>query len=119
MNSYKLIIEKSTVPVNTYQWVKKTVIRYANENVEFDLAMNLRIFREGTAIYDFMNPDRIVVGVESKKAKQIFKELYKPFTDKGYPLLITNPPAAELIKHASNSFLAMKISYINMLSDSM
>jgi len=117
LNSYKLIIEKSTVPVNTYQWVKKTVIRYANENVEFDLASNPEFLREGTAIYDFMNPDRIVVGVESERAKQIFKELYKPFTDKGYPLLITNPPAAELIKHASNSFLAMKISYINMLSD--
>lgn len=117
MDSYKLIIEKSTVPVNTHKWVKKTVKRYAKKDIEFDVASNPEFLREGSAIYDFMNPDRIVVGVESDKAKEIFKELYRPFTDKGYPLLITTPQAAELIKHASNSFLAMKISYINMVAD--
>lgn len=87
------------------------------KDIEFDVASNPEFLREGSAIYDFMNPDRIVVGVESDKAKEIFKELYRPFTDKGYPLLITTPQAAELIKHASNSFLAMKISYINMVAD--
>lgn len=117
MDRYKLIIEKSTVPVNTHKWVKRTVERYAKKSVEFDVASNPEFLREGSAIYDFMNPDRIVVGLESEKAKEIFKELYKPFTDKGYPLLITTPQAAELIKHASNSFLAMKISYINMVAD--
>lgn len=117
MDSYKLIIEKSTVPVNTHKWVKKTVKRYTKKDIDFDVASNPEFLREGSAIYDFMNPDRIVVGVESDKAKEIFKELYKPFTDKGYPLLITTPQAAELIKHASNSFLAMKISYINMVAD--
>ncbi|MCX7760647.1 MAG: UDP-glucose/GDP-mannose dehydrogenase family protein [Hydrogenothermaceae bacterium] len=117
MDRYKLIIEKSTVPVNTHKWVKKTVKRYAKNDIEFDVASNPEFLREGSAIYDFMNPDRIVVGVESEKAKQIFQQLYKPFTDKGYPLLITTPQAAELIKHASNSFLAMKISYINMVAD--
>lgn len=117
MDRYKLIIEKSTVPVNTHKWVKKTVKRYAKKDIEFDVASNPEFLREGSAIYDFMNPDRIVVGVESEKAKEIFQQLYKPFTDKGFPLLITTPQAAELIKHASNSFLAMKISYINMVAD--
>lgn len=116
LNGYKLIVEKSTVPVNTHQWVKKTIARYAHEKSEFDVASNPEFLREGVAIHDFMNPDRIVVGVESEKARTIFEKLYQPFTNEGHPLLITNPAAAELIKHASNSFLAMKISYINMIS---
>ncbi|MBK3332849.1 UDP-glucose/GDP-mannose dehydrogenase family protein [Persephonella atlantica] len=118
MTDYKLIIEKSTVPVNTHQWVKKTVKRYIkNPDIPFDVASNPEFLREGSAIYDFMNPDRIVVGVESERARKIMEELYRPFTEKGFPLLITTPAAAELIKHASNSFLAMKISYINMIAD--
>jgi len=117
MNSYKLIIEKSTVPVNTHQWVKTVIKRYLKKDIKFDVASNPEFLKEGSALYDFMNPDRIVVGVESEKAKNIFKELYKPFNEKGIPLIITTPAAAELIKHASNSFLAMKISYINMVSD--
>lgn len=117
MQSYKLLIEKSTVPVNTHQWVKKIVKRYARKNIEFDVASNPEFLREGTAIFDFLNPDRIVVGVESEKAKDIFIELYRPLTNKGFKLIITNPSTAELIKHASNSFLAMKISYINMIAD--
>lgn len=117
MDEYKLIIEKSTVPVNTHMWVKKTIERYSNADTGFDVASNPEFLREGNAISDFMNPDRIVVGVESNKARNIFEKLYKPFTDKGHPLLITSPAEAEIIKHASNSFLAMKISYINMLSD--
>jgi len=115
--SYKLVIEKSTVPVNTNKWVKRTLDRYAKDGVEFDVASNPEFLREGSALYDFMNPDRIVVGCESERAEEIFEELYKPFTDKNFPLLITNTAAAELIKHASNSFLALKISYINMVSD--
>jgi UDPglucose 6-dehydrogenase len=117
MNSYKLIIEKSTVPVNTYQWVKTVIKRYLKKDIKFDVASNPEFLKEGSALDDFMNPDRIVVGVESEKAKNIFKELYKPFVEKGIPLIVTNPAAAELIKHASNSFLAMKISYINMVSE--
>jgi UDPglucose 6-dehydrogenase len=118
MNDYKLIVEKSTVPVNTHQWVKKTIRRYIkNKNIEFDVASNPEFLREGSALYDFMNPDRIVVGVESKKAENLLKELYKYFIEKNYKFLITTPAAAELIKHASNSFLAMKISYINMIAE--
>ncbi|MDP3034286.1 MAG: UDP-glucose/GDP-mannose dehydrogenase family protein [Methanobacteriaceae archaeon] len=116
LNGYKLIIEKSTVPVNTNQWVKKTIKRYAYDEAQFDVASNPEFLREGTGIHDFMNPDRIVVGAESDRAQAIFKELYSPFTKEGRPLLFTKPAAAELIKHASNSFLAMKISYINMIS---
>jgi UDPglucose 6-dehydrogenase len=149
IKSYKLIVEKSTVPVNTHLWVKKTVKRYAKRNIDtfggvqidksdvalsinpeqvssfspkhrridFDIASNPEFLREGCAIEDFLNPDRIVVGLESKRARQIFEELYRPLTKKGAPLIITTPQAAELIKHASNSFLAMKISYINMIAD--
>ena len=117
MSSYKLIIEKSTVPVNTHQWVNKTINRFAKNNISFDVASNPEFLREGSAIHDFMQPDRIVVGAESDKAKKIFRELYKPFTDKGFPLIITTPATAELIKHASNSFLSLKISYINMVAD--
>jgi len=117
MNSYKLIIEKSTVPVNTHQWIKTVIKRYLKKDIKFDVASNPEFFKEGSALDGFMNPDRIVVGVESEKAKDMFKELYKPFNEKGIPLIITTPAAAELIKHASNSFLAMKISYINMVSE--
>lgn len=116
-DSYKLIIEKSTVPVNTHKRVKTTLKRYSKKGVQFDVGSNPEFLREGSALEDFMKPDRIVVGAESEKAKEIFERLYKPFTDKGYPLLITTPAVAELIKHASNSFLALKISYANMVSD--
>lgn len=117
MNGYKLIIEKSTVPVNTHQWVKTVIKRNLKKDIKFDVASNPEFLKEGSALDDFVNPDRIVVGVESEKAKDIFKELYKPFVKKGISLIITTPAAAELIKHASNSFLAMKISYINMVSE--
>ncbi|MDQ7039026.1 MAG: UDP-glucose/GDP-mannose dehydrogenase family protein [Aquificota bacterium] len=117
MDSYRLLVEKSTVPVNTHQLVKKTVQRYLKRDVPFDVASNPEFLREGSAVLDFLNPDRIVVGVESERARRIMEEVYRPFTDRGVPLLITDPATAELIKHASNSFLAMKISFINMIAD--
>ncbi len=117
MKSYKLVIEKSTVPVNTHRWVKRTMYRYLSSDIPFDVASNPEFLREGSALSDFMNPDRIVVGVENDRVKETFIALYKPITDKGHPLLVTNPAEAELIKHAANSFLAMKISYINKLAD--
>ena len=118
IKEYTLIVEKSTVPVNTHQWVKKTIKRYVKDpKVLFDVASNPEFLREGSAIEDFMNPDRIVLGVETQRAKEILIEIYKYFMDKNYKILITSPAAAELIKHASNSFLAMKISYINMIAD--
>ena len=113
MREYKLIVGKSTVPVNTGEWIKRTVKLYNKKNVSFDVASNPEFLREGTAIDDFLNPDRIVIGVESEKAKELLLELYRQIKA---PKLVTNIQTAELIKHASNSFLAMKISYINALS---
>lgn len=116
MNSYKLLIEKSTVPVNTHKLIKRTVKRYLEKGIDFDVASNPEFLREGFAVSDFMNPDRLVVGVDSKRAEKIFREIYKPFTDKGSAFYVTKTSAAEIIKYASNSFLAIKISYINMLA---
>ncbi len=115
MTSYKLLIEKSTVPVNTHQLIKKTVQRYIKSpDIPYDVASNPEFLKEGSAVEDFLKPDRIVVGVESERARKIFEELYKDFN---CPIIFTDPATAELIKHASNSFLAMKISFINMVAD--
>jgi len=114
MDSYKLVVEKSTVPVETGEWVKKTINTFKSKNCEFDAASNPEFLREGSAIEDFMKPDRIVIGVESKKAEKILKELYGPLDTK---IVVTNIKGAEIIKHASNSFLATKISFINALSN--
>ncbi|MFH1691937.1 MAG: UDP-glucose/GDP-mannose dehydrogenase family protein [Candidatus Omnitrophota bacterium] len=113
MNSYRLIVEKSTVPVATGRWVKHTIAINKKKNVSFDVASNPEFLREGQAIKDFMHPDRIVVGVESKKAKELLSELYSSIDA---PLVVTDIKSAELIKHASNSFLALKISFINAVS---
>jgi nucleotide sugar dehydrogenase len=117
MESYKLLVEKSTVPVNTHKLIKRTVERYLKRRgkiLEFDVASNPEFLREGSAVRDFLEPDRIVIGVESERARRIMEELYKDFK---CPIIFTDPATSELIKHASNSFLAMKISYINMVAD--
>jgi len=114
LNIYKLVVEKSTVPVRTSFWIKKTIAMHKKKNVDFDVASNPEFLREGTAVSDFLNPDRIIIGVETKKARDILIEIYKKYEDR---VLVTNIDTAELIKHASNSFLAVKISYINMISE--
>ncbi len=113
MDGYRLIVEKSTVPVETCAWVKKTISTYVKKGHKFDVVSNPEFLREGSAINDFTHPDRIILGVESAKAKQIMTSLYQPLNR---PILITNVKSAELIKHASNAFLATKISFINALS---
>lgn len=115
MSTYRLIVDKSTVPVETGKWVEHTVRinLKAKRDIKFDVASSPEFLREGSAIYDFMHPDRIVIGVESKSAKDILSKLYKPLNA---PLVVTDIKSAELIKHASNSFLATKISFINALS---
>lgn len=113
MDSYRLIVEKSTVPVETGEWVKRTIQANVKKKVKFDVASNPEFLREGCAINDFMHPDRIVIGVESAKAKEMLTGLYKPLNA---PIVITDIKSAELIKHASNSFLAAKISFINAIS---
>ena len=114
MPSYRLIVEKSTVPVHTGEWVERTINIFNKRNMKFDVASNPEFLREGSAIKDFMNPDRIVLGVKSKKASDILTELYKPLNA---PIVVTDIKSAEIIKHASNSFLATKISFINAVSD--
>jgi UDPglucose 6-dehydrogenase len=113
MDSYRLIVEKSTVPVETGEWVKKTISTYIKSKVPFDVASNPEFLREGSAIRDFMQPNRIVIGVESKKAKDLLTQLYSPLKS---TIVVTNIKSAELIKHASNAFLATKISFINAVS---
>lgn len=136
MDSYKLIVEKSTVPVKTGEWVKRT-IRFNNKTgVEFDVASNPEFLREGSAIEDFLKPDRIVTGVDTKRASDLLREIYQPIIDQcvsfdtktqsvihqdaqsgKVPFIVTNVSSSELIKHASNSFLALKISYINAVAN--
>lgn len=113
MSDYRLIVEKSTVPVETGEWVKHTLSTYVKRKVKFDVASNPEFLREGSAISDFMHPDRIVIGVESGRARDMLVNLYKPLNA---PIVITDIKSAELIKHASNSYLATKISFINAIS---
>jgi len=113
MNSYRLVVDKSTVPVQTGEWVQKTIQDNRRRNVEFDVASNPEFLREGSAVKDFLYPDRVVLGVESKRAEKILTDLYRPLKAK---LLVTDIKSAELIKHASNSFLSTKISFINLVS---
>lgn len=113
LNEYKLVIGKSTVPVQTSQKVKETIARYKKAGVECEVASNPEFLREGKAVYDFFYPDRIVIGVESERAEKILKEIYSKIKA---PIIVTDINTAELIKHASNSFLATKISFINAVS---
>jgi UDPglucose 6-dehydrogenase len=110
---YTVIVEKSTVPVNTGDKVRQTLLLHGKKDVPFDVVSNPEFLREGTAVQDFMKPDRIVVGVESPRAEAMMRELYAPVKA---PLLVTDIKSAELIKHASNSFLATKISFANALA---
>lgn len=129
----KLVIEKSTVPVQTGQQLKRALAVYGrNSGVSFRVASNPEFLREGTAVEDFLHPDRIVVGVEEVSAEQQLREIYRPILERKFhcpvhtltcppgeppPLLVTTINSAELIKHASNSFLALKISYANIIAD--
>jgi UDPglucose 6-dehydrogenase len=113
MTSYKIVVDKSTVPVKTGEKVGETIKRYCKAKVEFDVVSNPEFLREGFAVEDFMQPDRVVVGVLSPRPVAAMRELYAPFNA---PVIITDINSAELIKHAANSFLALKISYINAIS---
>jgi len=113
MTSYKIVVDKSTVPVQTGEKVAETIKRYGKARVDFDVVSNPEFLREGFAVEDLMRPDRIVIGVRSQRPVPTLKEIYAPFNA---PLIITDINSAELIKHASNCFLALKISYINALS---
>jgi UDPglucose 6-dehydrogenase len=113
MTSYKIVVDKSTVPVKTGDKVAETIKRYCKAQAEFDVVSNPEFLREGFAVDDFMRPDRIVVGVRSQRPVAALREIYAPYNA---PIIVTDINSAELIKHAANSFLALKISYINAIS---
>lgn len=120
LNGYKLVVEKSTVPAITAQWIKKTIARFAKvsdkepAHAEFDVASNPEFLQEGKAIENIFHPDRVVIGVESERARGLLEQLYQPL---GCRILVTNISTAELTKHAANAFLSTKISFINMVAD--
>src|ERR1700723_464366 len=133
INGYKVIVEKSTVPVYTSEWVRKIILRNGADPESFDVASNPEFLREGTAVTDFLFPDRIVIGCDTDRAAAVLREIYAPLTDGSYyrradsipqpdrvlippPIIVTSSKSAELIKHASNAFLAMKISFINAVA---
>ena len=113
MTSYKIVVDKSTVPVRTGDKVAETIKRYCKARVEFDVVSNPEFLREGFAVEDLMHPDRVVIGVRTQRPVAAMKEVYAPFQA---PIIVTDINSAELIKHAANSFLALKISYINAIS---
>lgn len=128
---YRLVVEKSTVPVQTGAQLRKHISNHGSEHLECDVASNPEFLREGSSIYDLLHPDRIVVGTETPRATQILRDIYAPILEGRFecplhehcekrsdvPFVVTDTNSAELIKHASNSFLAMKISFINMVAD--
>src|SRR6204780_5480562 len=133
INGYKVIVEKSTVPVYTSEWVRKIILRNGADPESFDVASNPEFLREGTAVTDFLFPDRIVIGCDSRRAAEALRQVYEPLTSGSYyertdaipqpdgatippQLIVTSTKSAELIKHASNAFLAMKISFINAVA---
>lgn len=110
-NKYKLIVEKSTVPVQTASWLRKIMDKYIRS--DFDIVVNPEFLREGSAVQDFMNPDRVVIGAENEKASTLIAELYKQLNA---PILLTDISSAEIIKHLNNAILAQKISTINIIA---
>jgi UDPglucose 6-dehydrogenase len=134
VNGYKVIVEKSTVPVYTNEWISRVMHRHGIPPQNFDVVSNPEFLREGTAIEDFLHPDRIVVGANSERAADVLRRIYAPLTDGTYfeqpdalpgmcsktnpaKLLVTSAQSAEIIKHASNAFLALKISFINAVAN--
>ena len=115
LDGYTVIVDKSTVPVGTARNVER-IAREVNPDAEFDIAANPEFLREGAALADFMRPDRVVIGVESKRAEQVLRELYRPLNLIEIPMVVTGLESAELIKYAANAFLATKVSFINEMS---
>ena len=113
LTAYRIIVDKSTVPVKTAEKVAETIRRYAKSRVDFDVVSNPEFLREGFAVEDLMKPDRVVIGASGPRPVAAMKEIYEPFKA---PVIITDTSSAELIKHAANSFLALKISYINAVA---
>ncbi len=119
INRYVVIVNKSTVPIGTSEHVRSLInaqLQKQNKNISIDVVSNPEFLREGTSIKDFMEPDRIVVGVSSTKAREIMDEIYRPLTEQGYKIIFCDNRTAETIKYAANAFLAVKLSFINEIS---
>ena len=116
INEYKIVVNKSTVPVGTADLVKKIIKENQNKNIEFDVVSNPEFLREGAAVKDFENPDRIIIGSDSKKVEEIMTSLYRSRSRTDRPIMITDIKSAEIIKYASNAMLATRISFMNQLS---
>ncbi len=114
LKEYKIIVDKSTVPVGTAEKVREAIIR--NYKGEFDVVSNPEFLREGVAVEDFMKPDRVVIGTNSERARKLMNELYSPFVRQGNPIIFMDERSAELTKYAANSFLATKISFMNEIA---
>jgi len=120
MNDYLVVITKSTVPIGTAEKVRQTIqseLDKRSENIAFDVASNPEFLREGDAINDFLQPDRIVIGVDSKKAEKILRRLYQPFIKNNHPVIFVDIPSSEMIKYAANSMLATRISFMNEIAN--
>jgi len=120
MNGYLVVVTKSTVPVGTALKVKETIanaLKERNENIDFDVASNPEFLKEGAAVDDFLKPDRIVIGIESDRAKNLLHTLYDPFVLNGHPVLFMDIPSAEMTKYAANAMLATKISFMNDIAN--
>lgn len=115
IKDYKVIVDKSTVPVGTAEKVKEAVAKHSN--VDFDVVSNPEFLREGFAVDDFLKPDRVVIGTQSAKARKVMEELYKPFVRQGNPIIFMDEKSAELTKYAANSFLATKITFMNEIAN--
>ena len=134
INGYKVIVEKSTVPVYTNEWIRRVLHRHGVDPNGFDVVSNPEFLREGTAVLDFLHPDRIVIGANTERSAEVLRRIYLPLTDGSYydqpdalsgacsaqhpaKLLVTSAQSSEIIKHASNAFLALKISFINAVAN--
>ena len=117
MDDYKVIVTKSTVPIGTGKWIKKLIQDHQKEKINFDVISNPEFLREGSAIEDFMRPNRVVIGADSEQAAAIVKDIYRPLYLIETPFVVTNLETAELSKYASNAFLATKITFINEVAN--
>jgi len=117
LNGYKVVVTKSTVPVGTGERVRKIINEHKKEDHDFDVVSNPEFLREGSAVNDFLRPDRVVIGANSERAAEVMKDLYRPLFLIETPFVITNVESSEMIKYASNAFLAVKISFINEIAD--
>lgn len=117
MNGYKVVVMKSTVPVGTARWLKELIEKHQSEPVAFDIVSNPEFQREGSAIEDFMRPDRVIIGAESDQAVAIMKDIYSALYLIEAPFVLTSPETAEMIKYATNAFLATKVTFVNEIAN--